>query len=337
MIYLKLIFILIIFYLLNKFLTINENYTGFKTHFFFDALKNNNYKVDENKNIKTCDLKNKCKNTNYSYHFNSIDSVKLVKNKIKTSDILNKHNLPIPKFNKINIDNSSEKIMIDNQKHHIHFPIIIKPINGTFGRDVYINIENNEELDDILKKIHTSNYKNFMCEEYIEGHVYRIFVFKNKIIDIIKREKPFVIGNGNCNLKKLIENKNNELRDSKLYPIKNISAKCLLNQGVNMNSIIPNKKKIYVTDIINLHNGAPIERMDMNKVPKINFELFKKVGQVLNINCYGLDYISKNIYSPYNQGKNVILEVNGTPDTEIHSKLNNYGNSFFNSIVKHIF
>ena len=77
--------------------------------------------------------------------------------------------------------------------------------------------------------------------------------------------------------------------------------------------------------------------MDMNKVPKINHELFKKVGQVLNINCYGLDYISKNIYLPYNQGKNVILEVNGTPDTEIHSKLNNYGDSFFDSIVKNIF
>jgi len=35
--------------------------------------------------------------------------------------------------------------------------------------------------------------------------------------------------------------------------------------------------------------------------------------------------------------KNVILEVNGTPDTEIHSKLDNYGSTFFENIVNQIF
>lgn len=337
MIYLKLLFILIIFYILNNYLNINENYTGFKTPLFFDELNKNNYHIDKDKTIKKCDSNNKCEYSNYSYHFNKPESVKLVKNKIKTSDLLKKHNIPIPKFNDIDINKRAVQIMDKNKEHFIEYPIIVKPINGTFGREVHINIENNNELQEILEKIKLSQYKQFMCEEYIEGHVYRIFVFKNKIIDIIKREKPFVIGNGICNLKTLIDKKNDDLRNSKLYPIKNISAKCLLNQNVNMDTIIPKQQKIYVTDIINLHNGAPIERMDMNKVPKINLELFKKVGQVLDINCYGLDYISKNIYTPYNQGKNVILEVNGTPDTEIHTKLNNYGSSFFNSIIKYIF
>ena len=86
-----------------------------------------------------------------------------------------------------------------------------------------------------------------------------------------------------------------------------------------------------------MHNGAPIQRIDISKVPQINQKLFIDVGKSLKINCYGLDYISKDISQPFNEDKNVILEVNGTPDTEIHSKLDNYGSTFFENIVNQIF
>ena len=174
-------------------------------------------------------------------------------------------------------------------------------------------------------------------EEYIEGYVYRIFVFKNKIIDIVKREKPYVIGDGSCNLKKLIENKNEKLIQKGLFPTNNLSSKYLVIQGVNMNSIIPVNKKIYISQVINGHNGAPIQRIDISRVPQINQKLFIDVGKSLKINCYGLDYISKDISQPFNEDKNVILEVNGTPDTAIHSKLDNYGSTFFENIVNQIF
>ena len=56
----------------------------------------------------------------------------------------------------------------------------------------------------------------------------------------------------------------------------------------------------------------------------------------MGIKCYGLDYISKDINQPYDQGRNVILEVNGTPDTELHVTDGN-GQKFFDKIVKRIF
>ena len=60
-------------------------------------------------------------------------------------------------------------------------------------------------------------------------------------------------------------------------------------------------------------------------------------AKILKINCCGIDYISKDITKDFNNNKNVILEVNGTPDTEIHTKLNNYGNYFFENVVNNIF
>ena len=104
-----------------------------------------------------------------------------------------------------------------------------------------------------------------------------------------------------------------------------------------MRSIVPAHNKVYITNVINMHNGAILERINISSIPHKNMELFINVGKVLDINCYGLDYISKDITIPYMEGKDVILEVNGTPDTEIHTKIDNYGNNFFEKIVKNIF
>ena len=80
-----------------------------------------------------------------------------------------------------------------------------------------------------------------------------------------------------------------------------------------------------------------LERINISSVPHKNRALFLNVGKVLNINYYGIDYMSKDITSPYNEGEDVILEVNGTPDTEIHTKIDDYGNNFFEKIVQNIF
>lgn len=328
--------IILLLYIFNYYIIVQkENYTGFKTPYFFNALKDKQIKVSENKDIIYCTSTNDCIKTNYSYHFNNPEAVRLVKDKIQTSYLLNKNKIVVPKYKIINIHEPAYTIM--KREPQIQYPVIVKPTNGTFGLDVHINIESDKELQEVLNELKNSKFNKFMIEEYIEGNVYRIFVFKNKIIDIVKREKPYIIGNGNCNLKTLIEKRNKKLIEEGLFPTNNLSSKYLAIQGVNFNSIIPNKKKIYISQVINMHNGAPIKRIEISKVPEINQKLFIDVGKILKINCYGLDYISKDITQPYNEDKNVILEVNGTPDTEIHSKLDNYGKMFFKKIVDKIF
>ena len=342
MLYIYIIIIIllyIIFYSINQFIQNNENYTGFKTPYFFDNLNKYNYEYDNDKNIKKCEKNDKnCQIKNYSYHFNTLESVKLVKNKVKTSSLLQKYNIPVPTYNVININDSLDFIIQSNEKSNIFFPIIIKPINGTFGIDVFTNLENRDELGKTLSILKNKNkYNEMMFEEFIEGSVYRIFVFNNKVIDVIKREKPYIIGNGYDSVEILINKRNKALVGEGFFETKNIGYDYIEKQGFTMRSIVPVHNKVYITNVINMHNGAILERINISSIPQKNIDLFLNVGKILNINCYGLDYISKDITIPYIKGKNVILEVNGTPDTEIHTKINNYGNNFFKKIVKNIF
>jgi cyanophycin synthetase len=236
----------------------------------------------------------------------------------------------------VSIREPAKNIMKKIAEKKITFPIVLKPIKGTFGIDVVANIENNFELHEALVKLKTKPYFYMMCEEFVPGDVYRVFVFNGQVIDIIKREQPFIIGDGSLSVDDLIKGKNKEQVRKGLFPTENIAYPYIKKQGYGQNDVVGNYHKVYTSNVINAHNGARIARMNTSNIPSKNIDLFIKVGEVMGIKCYGLDYISKDINQPYDQGHNVILEVNGTPDTELHVTDGN-GQKFFDKIVKRIF
>ena len=73
-------------------------------------MKNNGYIIDdENKTVKYCN-NNVCITKSYKKHFNDIEAIKLVKDKFKTSSILIKNGIPVPKFAKIDSHNNVKNI-----------------------------------------------------------------------------------------------------------------------------------------------------------------------------------------------------------------------------------
>lgn len=347
---LLLIIIIILFYSINIFLKKNniENYIGLQNEYFFDSVKKHNYKIDnQKKTITYCIDDNSsvtsCKTKSYQKHFNTIDAIKLAKNKDATSTLLMKNNIPVPNFMIVSIYGNSEEIYkkMQNNSRPITFPIVLKPINGTFGIDVFTNIDDINTLTSTLQYFKNSKkrYKNILLEEQIEGDCYRIFIFNNKVIDIIKREKPFVIGNGISTLGDLIEQRNIQQKKDGFFITKNISTLYLKKQGYIIDDIPKNDEKIFITDIINMHNGARISRIPLEKIPQKNIDLFLKVNKVMDITCSGLDYLSNDITVEYDKNNSRILEVNGTPDTEIHHKIDfKLGeDDFYERISKNIF
>jgi cyanophycin synthetase len=351
-----LILLLLYFFKNNHF----EHYRGLsKVSEFQDLLKKKYTKVDtENKVVTNCikkttinvDNKEKveenCKSLTYKYHFNNEDAVKLVKDKIETSTLLQSHDIPVPKFfkftfdlNKDNIDNFKNFISL-MKKNKISYPIVMKQIYGTFGIDVYTHIDNDALVKSTLQLFQDKGYKELMCEEQIEGHCYRIFVFNKNIIDIIKREAPFVVGDGVNTLRSLIDMRNKKQLEKGLFETKNVSESYIKKNGYSMESIIPKDKNIIISTVINMHNGANISRIPVSSIPKENKDIFIKTNEILGIMTSGIDFLSNDIRISYETNNGKILEVNGTPDTEIHtivSKQNNESFNIYESIAEHVF
>ncbi len=325
--------IFIIFYLINNLLKrdIQENYQGIISDSFFEELKKKKYDVNQENKIITYNGNS----ISYSKHFNSDEAVKNAKNKIITSQILSKNNIPIPKFIKIDIPTSVNNVQNLIHNNGIEYPVVIKPVNGTFGYDVMTDLETTEELNDTLKYFEENGYSEVTLEEQIDGDCYRIFVFNGNVLDVIKREKPYIIGNGKDTVAKLIEKRNEEQLKMDLMEIKNISEIVIEKQGYTLDSVLDNGKKIYISNVINMHNGARISRIPLENIPDKNIKLFIAVNKAMDIKCSGIDFLSNDICIPYDENNGRVLEVNGTPDTEIHQKIKDY--NFFERLVNSIF
>jgi len=344
-----LIILIIVFYYINKNLGVFEHYTGLISNTFIDYLKEKNYTIDQNKKvIVKCNNNNTdCKEISYKYHFNTYDNILTCNDKFKTNKILRDNNIPVPNSFLIPTITTVDQFVSQIIQYNIPYPLVIKDNHGTFGLNVYTNINNSSEAIKIINAIGKIRTRAIV-EEQIDGDCYRIFIFNHKIIDIIKREKPYVIGDGKTEIITLIDYRNNKLFEQNLYPTKNISYDYIrdqgydniLHQGYDKNSILEKNKKLYITNIINYHNGATISRVNIQDVPSKNLKMFVDVAYVLNVKCIGIDYLSKDITVDYDLNNGKILEVNGTPDTEIHTSLNKdtdvIAKDFFKYIISDI-
>ena len=266
-----------------------------------------------------------CQTISYKYHFNREDAIKLVKDKIATSKLLMDAGIPVPKFFKFtftqNMDNimAQEALLGKMNEAGITFPIVLKQIYGTFGIDVFTHIKNIEMAGKTLETMREKGYKELMCEEQIEGHCYRVFVFNGEIMDVIERSAPFVVGDGVNTIRSLIDMRNKKQLENHLFETKNVTESYIADQGYRMDDILPKEKSLIITTVINMHNGADIKRIPIESVPEINRNIFIQANQVLGIKCSGIDFLSPDITVSYKENNGRILEINGTPDTEIHT------------------
>jgi glutathione synthase/RimK-type ligase-like ATP-grasp enzyme len=308
-----------------------ENYEGIECNSFFEELNKKKYKIDYINKIVSFNNKK----ISYQKHFNTDIATQNAMNKITTSTILSKNNIPVPRFIEINLSLSPIEIDKTIKKKGIKYPIVMKPIDGTYGRDVMTDIETIDELTDTCNYFLKRKYKSVILEEQISGDCYRIFVFNGNVIDVIKREKPYIIGNGYDTINKLIEERNKEQIKLKLFETKNISEIVIKKQGYSLDDILPLNDKIFISNVINMHNGARISRIPLDKIPQKNIDLFIKVNKSIEITCSGLDYLSEDITIEYDKNNSKILEINSRPDTEIHRKMKDF--NFFERLTNSIF
>ena len=205
--------LLVIIFLISVFLSYKyqkrENFVIFNDERLNLLYFEKNIINDSDKGVLTKCEKKKCKNIRYSWpqkNTNNINSAILSNNKAMTSRIFEINKIPCPKFINLNKSLSKDYLSIITETYNLEFPLVVKPVDGTQGYGVYLNITDTENLYNIIQKLQNSNRKNLIIEEQVFGDNYRIMVFNGKIIDILRRELASVTGDGKSSIQKLIDN-----------------------------------------------------------------------------------------------------------------------------------
>lgn len=251
-------------------------------------------------------------------NLNTSHSIKLTNNKYECSNVLRKNNIAVPNyqvFNKIQNEKDIDNII---KKIKINYPLVVKPVCGTKGINVHLNIKNDIQLKKVLKKFINFSNKLVRCdeiiiEEYFEGECYRIICYNDEIIDIIKKEMPYIKGDGISTLGELIE-KYNKYRNENSYNNMNVNWEVMNNYNVDSNTVLPIGFRLSIVQ--NCGCGvANYLQIDPNDFHPSYINMFKNVNKALGLTLSGIDVLIKDIKKP-NQA--IINEVNSTPSMKSH-------------------
>ncbi|MEF9952814.1 MAG: cyanophycin synthetase [Clostridium sp.] len=239
--------------------------------------------------------------------------------KALTRKILSDISIPIPEGDVA--DNLSE---VESIIKSIGYPVVIKPIDGSKGRGITVNINSMQLVREAYIKAAEVN-KRVIVERYIKGKDYRILVVNKKVVAASLKLPPFVEGNGTSTIKELIdiENKSplrgygHEKPLTKIILDKDIIM-CLSNQGRTLDTVPRESERVFLRYSANLSTGGvPIDCTD--KVCSETIDSVIRAVDAVGLDIAGIDICTQDIALPLNETNGAILEINTAPGIRMHT------------------
>ena len=206
------------------------------------------------------------------------------------------------------------------------FPLVVKPLKGTFGRHVTTDIATEDGLRRAIQ--HAIKYQpGFVIERYVQsGSVHRITVVDFKFIACAQYTDIQVVGDGSSTVRTLIDMKNADpLRktNKKTYPffwpvlINDETDKLLREQSVGYDTVPDAERPIKLQQFPFLRWGADlIDRTD--EMHPENRALVENVMRYFDMRVGGIDMIMEDVRRPWKEQACAILEINGLPCIDMH-------------------
>jgi cyanophycin synthetase len=248
--------------------------------------------------------------------------------KALSKSLLIENDVSVPKGQAFNPDEINQALIYAQRSG---FPLVAKPVFGSHGDDVYMNLENLLDVKLAIDKIQ-KRPRQFLIEEQFFGKEYRIFVTKDKKCAILHREPAHVIGNGKDTIetlaKKESENRMKETDDN-LFPRKNSLCPIQLNEeakrylkrsNLDFLYVPQNKEKVYLQATSNVAKGGVcIDYTDIVHPSVIDIS-YKALKTFPGLPYAGIDFLSKDITKKQEPNDYRILEVNTVPGIHMHMR-----------------
>lgn len=242
--------------------------------------------------------------------------------KYVTKKILEQSKISVPIGEKF-FPNEWELSVLYGRK--IGFPVVVKPVFGSHGDNIYMDVEKEIELKDIVLNVFANKLKtSFIIEKQFCGKEYRVFLTKNGDYAVLHRDPASVIGDGKHKISELIEieNEKRKARTNSLCPIAidEITKIYMSKNNISMEDIPSENQKVYLRHNSNVAKGGLcIDYTD--KIHSSVIENCKKIlGTFSGLSYVGIDYMSKDISAEQTSDMYNIVEVNTVPGIHMHMR-----------------
>ncbi|MBI5037875.1 MAG: hypothetical protein HZC01_04200 [Candidatus Kerfeldbacteria bacterium] len=253
---------------------------------------------------------------------NSYVASRVINNKYLAKKILLKNNISVPSG--VTFSNL-HKVLLSLREGSIKYPLVVKPIEGSMGEAVTVDIRSEDWLGVAIQEVYKYNRRrwgrpgSFLVEQYIPGHDYRFLVLDGRVLTALMRKPAYVIGDGVRTIQQLIVEYNNQPGVAKDQPLCPIVIdyelhRNLVSQQLTLETVLPHAKQIFLRRNANVSTGGRSFECFDKAAPEY-LKLAARIGEIFQLRFFAVDLIARDI-SLYE--KFAVIEINDTPGFDIH-------------------
>jgi len=200
-------------------------------------------------------------------------------------------------------------------------PIIVKPYSGSGSRHTVLHITSEEELVKAFR-IASRVAPRSVVEEELVGAVYRATVVDGKLVAALRRDQPYVVGDGTSTVTELVQKENEHPKRQGPYfhhiQLNETADQELAWQGYTRDTVLPEGKRAVLHQKINWSVGGTTCDVTDN-VHEDNRLLFEETCRVLGATIVGIDFIIEDLSRSWKEQERCgILECNSMPFFDNH-------------------
>lgn len=203
----------------------------------------------------------------------------------------------------------------------LRHPVITKPNVGSRSRHTTIHIETEAGLE---KGFRTAKALSpwVIVEEELSGFVFRVTLIGGKLAGVLRREPPFVSGDGARTVRELVvqANADPKRRDGIFHAIAEDAAAAeeLRRQGLSWESVPARGRFVPLHQKVGRSQGGTNSDVTERVHPE-NRALFEKIAAVLGDPLVGVDFIIADMARPWQEQPPCgAIECNSLPFLDLH-------------------
>jgi O-antigen/teichoic acid export membrane protein/D-alanine-D-alanine ligase-like ATP-grasp enzyme len=201
-------------------------------------------------------------------------------------------------------------------------PCVVKPAHGRTGSGVTTNIRS---PGDLLRAVirASADTDQLSIERQYGGTVYRLLFLDLRLLDVLERRPPNVVGDGRSTIGELIEAENHRrlaAHGRAGLSILKVDLDCqmaLAAAGLGLGSVPPAGARVIVKATTN-QNGAGDNRSIFGAVGDDIVDASRWAVDIVGLRLAGVDVIAPDPHAALAASGGVILEVNGQPGIHYH-------------------
>jgi D-alanine-D-alanine ligase-like ATP-grasp enzyme len=202
-------------------------------------------------------------------------------------------------------------------------PFVVKPATASGGKGITANVR----LPAELRRAATAGTRwdsELILERQAEGDVYRLLVLDGQVIDVLRRDRPGLTGDGESTIYELLlaENRRRRTDPSSLVTLP-LDLDCLLTlkaQGMRLHSV-PRHGETFTIRTVTNHNGAAENETVDGPISEELRTQAKLATDVLGLRLAALDIVTPDLQLGLKRDAGVVLEVNPVPALYQHYRV----------------